>query len=117
MNDRYSAVYYLTIGIWLSAWSEEIQARGRGDEALLHPATGPSPCCASSPAPLRSPSTRVSARPQVTAGNFGQLLSTGRLLVIAVAEEDPVRRIPAADQKFRDMVQAVAIDTADKYSW
>ena len=53
----------------------------------------------------------------MTAGNFGQLLSTGRLLVIAVAEEDPVRRIPAADQKFRDMVQAVAIDTADKYSW
>ena len=54
---------------------------------------------------------------QVTAGNFGQLLSTGRLLAIAVAEEDPVRRIPARDQTFRDMLQTVAIDTADRYSW
>ena len=61
--------------------------------------------------------TSLSRCAQVTAGNFGQLLSTDRLLVIAVAEEDPVRRIAASEQKFRDMLQAVAVDTADKYAW
>ncbi|XP_037078312.1 protein disulfide-isomerase TMX3-like [Pollicipes pollicipes] len=53
---------------------------------------------------------------KITTGNFGQLLHTGKLIAIAVTEENPIKRITADQEKFRAMLEKVAIDTADKYS-
>lgn len=52
---------------------------------------------------------------KITYGNFHQMLKTGRKIVTAVLEENQIGKISMRMQEFKDMLEAIALNTRELY--
>ena len=60
-------------------------------------------------------STHIDRSTQITRGKFNHLLSTHKLLVMAVLEENRIGQITLDMEEFRGMVRAVLERNIDRY--
>lgn len=52
---------------------------------------------------------------KVTRGRFGHVMSTGKMVALAVLEENKIGELTPEMEEFRDMLREVAVSGQDKY--